>query len=230
MPSGLTAWGDYGHGGVPLLRHKSYALQNNAKINDNQDFCTAKEGDCVFVIGEIGLARTGLFTLEKTINQHEVHEIIKQYPVACNAHLNPIPLVAEGLFLSRFAILHPIFLMDISDGLMRDLPRLLARQGILTEKDTPLGAQLHITEKDLHREVLDYAKTMAQNPINFAYSGGEDYGLLGICSKETWEHLQEAWKEKSQFSRLWKIGEVCQKNITLNNIITKENGFDHFQK
>lgn len=229
---GITAWGDYGHGGVPLLRHKSYTSRNNAQntLDAQQVSCFAQENDYIFVVGEIGLARTGLFNLEKTKNKEEVQEVIKQYPAACNAHLNPMPLVKEGLFLSIFATEHPIFLMDVSDGLMRDIPRLLARQGIVEKGNKSFGAKIYISEADLNQEISTFAKSINQNPINFAYSGGEDYGLLGICPPQAWEKLQEKWQENNQFARLWKIGEVCKKGLTLNDIEVKEDGFDHFQK
>lgn len=239
---GITAWGDYGHGGIPLLRHKSYTPKINTKnghvpLNTSQkasltpqDFCYAKEGDYIFVIGEIGLARTGLFALESTANKKEIQDKIKLYPLSCNAHLSPMPLVLEGLFLSQFALNHPIFLMDISDGLMRDLPRLLARQGLIEENTPPLGAKIHIAEHDLNQEVLTFAKSINHEPVHFAYSGGEDYGLLGICSKNAWEELQKKWQENPPFAKLWKIGEICQENLTLNGIIIKENGFDHFHR
>ncbi len=218
---GITAWGDYGHGGLPLLRHKSYTPKKSSAIED---------GYVLFVVGEIGLARVGLFALESSKNRDEMQEALRLYPVSCEAHLSPMPLVEEGLFLSQFAHLFPVFLMDISDGLMRDIPRLLARQGIIEENKKALGARIILLEENLNLETISYAKSLGEDAALFAYSGGEDYGLLGACSKDAWIELQKKWKGQSAFARIWKIGDVCQENLTLNDACIKENGFDHFHQ
>ncbi len=97
----------------------------------------ARPGDLIFVAQaqpgplQLGLARCGLLALEA------LGLAAKQlFPRACAAHLMPRPLIAEGLALARFRAqmeqARPgstaqmrLGLMDVSDGLARDLPRLL---------------------------------------------------------------------------------------------------------
>ena len=57
------------------------------------------------------------------------------WPEACAAHLRPVPLAEEGMALARFALQHHLEqrlgLMDVSDGLARDLPRVLQEPALL---------------------------------------------------------------------------------------------------
>lgn len=71
---GITAWGTYEHGGVPLMRHRAYAKNLAAEKNAGRSVqadrpvqagACMREGDILFRIGEIGLARLGLFCLKK---------------------------------------------------------------------------------------------------------------------------------------------------------------------
>ncbi len=222
----ITVLGDYSHGGLPLFRHKHcthIAFDQNMENSEN----IAREHDVIFVIGEIGLARVGLFALEQCENKQDIQRVLKKYPKSCHAHLSPKPLVAEGLFLSKFALNTPIFLMDISDGLMRDIPRLLKRQGILEKNNYSLGADLFLNIKNLDDEIMEFCSLKGQDPIDFAYQGGEDYALLGICAKESFELLEHSFS-KENFAKLWKIGEVLGKDLLLNQQIVEEKGFDHF--
>ncbi len=227
----ITVLGDYSHGGIPLFRHKyfNHSLNKLELLEDRKD-----EEDVIFVIGEIGLARAGLFALEKTKSKTEVEKTIDKYNNACRAHLTPRPLVEEGLFLSSFAKEFPIFLMDVSDGLMRDISRLLMRQGLLRSKNVSkgknifnLGADLYLAENNLHSELLEFCAENRFNPIQFAYEGGEDYALLGICSKDGFALLEESFINKS-FAKLWKLGEIVPHELKLNHKIVEERGFDHF--
>ncbi len=230
----ITAWGDYSHGGLPLQRHHYISNAKSAE-GDNQTQSQsqqAKEGDILFVVGQIGLARTGLYLLEESKSSADVQEIFEKYPMAYEAHLSPMPLVNEGLFLSSFALEHPIFLMDISDGLMRDIPRLLSRQGLLDDGSQKLGAKITLEEQHIPEEVQKYCQERNISCIDFAFRGGEDYGLLGICSQEAFEKLQDMWAlhslQNANFAKLWKLGTVDLNTYSLNHQDVEEGGFDHF--
>lgn len=245
---GITAFGDFSHEGVPLLRTHTFcksSILNQAKQKNSFKDASLKEGDILFIIGEIGLARTGLYLLEKTTNSTEEETVRTLFPTACKAHLQPKPLVEEGLFLSQFAHKHSIFCMDISDGLKRDIPRLLGQQGIFSFDRTLntnfsslskiSSANIHILESALHKEVVLYCEENKRNPIDFAYAGGEDYGLLGVCNKEAWSELCHEWVKNKKLAKIQKIGEVCAQNtsapsILLNGELVTGEGFDHFSK
>lgn len=229
----ITAWGDYSHGGKPLLRQRSF---DGEKL---------QIGDIIFVIGHIGLARTGLFGLEAS--QGSGKEFQTKYPCACAKHLEPEPLVKQGLALSMLAKKRRICLMDVSDGLARDLPRLIG---------AGLGADIHINRQNLHPEVLIWTEKQGISFIEHAYEGGEDYALLGACAPELWDQIQENLAlcentmggaslddmptgmhantlEKFLASShiktpIWKLGNITKKDIFLNEKKVTNCGFDHF--
>ena len=83
----------------------------------------------------------------------------------------------------------PRALMDLSDGIMRDLPRLLGRTGESrarregdtgTATDSGLGAAILLPQGMLHPEVVRHARENGLNPVHEALLGGEDYALLGL--------------------------------------------------
>lgn len=85
--------------------------------------------DVIFACGEIGLARTGLLALENAGTPEDVARVRREYPASCAAHLAPEPRVEFALALAELAersgAAVRMGLMDLSDGLARDLPRLL---------------------------------------------------------------------------------------------------------
>jgi thiamine-monophosphate kinase len=197
----ITAWGELeGKPGSDLRRGK------------------ARKGDIVFVVGTLGLARVGLRVLETARSPEEILLAREEWPVACGRHLRPEPEVEPGLLLARLAgDSGDISLMDVSDGLARDLPRLLASSA------TGLGADLALPEKDLPGEVLRYAACEGLDAALFAYEGGEDYALAGTCPPERWPEL-----ERALAPRIKKLGEVTGKGFVLNGIPRSGGGFDHF--
>ena len=145
----------------------------------------ARPGEALFLIGGVGLARVGLELLE-----FEGRKAMEEWPAACAAHLVPQPQVDAGQILARLGQAdHPPALMDVSDGLARDLPRLLGmpRSG--------LGADLLIPDDLLHEELVRYARARGKHPAREAYLGGEDYALLGACSPRLLSSLHTALPE-----------------------------------
>ena len=181
-------------------------------------------GDALFVIGQIGLAHVGLQVLERF-----GREGIADWPQATRAHLLPKPHVNPGLVLSRAAFnARPPALMDISDGILSDLPRLLGMSGELGTGNNyagMLGAKLTINSEDLHPELLRWSHSQHKNPIITALIGGEDYALLGTCAPDLLPTLQAAIPE------LLVIGKVTDEaKITCNDEEIGFNGFDHFAR
>ncbi len=175
----------------------------------------AMPGDSLFLIGQIGLARIGLEELEKNGLCAK-----KQWPAATAALLEPSPLVDAGLILSRSSLhMRPPVLMDVSDGLARDVPRLL---GI--DKQGPLGAQLVLPKTMLHEEVIRHAQENKRNAVTEAWIGGEDYALLGACVPKLLPILHAA------IPHLHSIGIITDSGrIELNSVpMAHGYGFDHF--
>lgn len=180
----------------------------------------ARPGDIIFVVGELGLARAGLHALEA-----EGREAIPLWPNACRAHLAPEPQVGAGLMLARAGFnSRPPALMDLSDGIARDLPRLLA-MGEEKNGKCP-GARIKLGENMLHPEVCGQARANGRDPLLEAALGGEDYALLGACAPDLYHSLQSA------IPGLWKLGEITEEpGIFLNDRnLAGISGFDHFER
>lgn len=138
-------------------------------------------GDVLFVVGPLGLARVGLQELED-----HGREALKTWPQACRAHLMPEPLVDAGLMLRGPVSQQAAGALDVSDGVARDLPRLL---GLTGEAGTPsvagggLGAELVLPAGILPSEVTRWCRENGRSPVKEALLGGEDYALLGSCAQ-----------------------------------------------
>ena len=155
---------------------------------------------------------------------------MESWPMACAAHLRPNPHCNAGLVLGRVAFnTRPPALMDISDGLVRDLPRLLGLSGELglaNGEGSSLGAELTLTEEQIHPEVLRWSAAHNINPYHTMMVGGEDYALLGACAPDLMPSLEAAIPE------ITTIGTITQKGyITCNETpFSTQDGFDHFAK
>ena len=183
----------------------------------------AKEGDIVFLTGEVGLARLGLTLLEQASTEEEIRETINAWPEACARHLRPEALAREGMAIARFAVEHDvqdrIGLMDVSDGLARDLPRLLA------SRRSGLGADIVLSPDSLHAEILRHAEKTGMSAADFAFAGGEDYALAGTCPEKIWPELSRRLSSRSLI-----LGQVHRGKLTLNGKVPGSGGFDHFSR
>ncbi|MDR2819921.1 MAG: thiamine-phosphate kinase [Desulfovibrio sp.] len=171
-------------------------------------------GDCLFVVGDIGLARVGLRMLEA-----HGREALGDWPRACAAHLRPKPRTDAGLALALAGHnARPPSLMDVSDGIVRDLPRLLGQGGAL-------GTDVTLPDEMLHPEVLRYAARYHKNPAQEALLGGEDYALLGTCAPDMLQALEAGIPE---FMRIGTVNEGG--SFTCNGEpLDRLRGFDHFE-
>jgi thiamine-monophosphate kinase len=121
-------------------------------------------------------------------------------------HLDFRPRLAEARWLvSHF---QPHAMMDLSDGLAADLPRLAAASGCgyaIEESRLPCAPGC----------------TAAQ-----AMADGEDYELLFALAPRTAAALEAAWKQRFPRLRLTRIGTLERRTQTQ----THGHGYDHFAK
>ena len=149
----------------------------------------ARPGELIFVTGQLG---------DTLYSQH---------------HLEFEPRLAEGRFLSENAF--SCCMMDISDGLAADLPRLLERSSC--------GAHIQLD------------KLPCRNNCSWqsAIADGEDYELLFTTSADRAGKLLEVWPFDTPLSCIGQItadaGTVRYyqdaEEITLNGV----NGYEHFR-
>jgi thiamine-monophosphate kinase len=120
----------------------------------------ARAGDILFVSGRLGEAELGLRALRSKSRIDKKDAVLRK-------HLYPEPRVALGRWLSdnRMATA----MMDLSDGLSTDLPRLCAASGV--------GARIEAAKIPAVRVA---ARPGARNldPLDLALNGGDDYELL----------------------------------------------------
>ncbi len=164
-------------------------------------------GDTLFTVGDLGLARAGFHTLEAIgVKGREA------FPAAVLAHLRPKPKVLIGTLLNAAGVKS---LMDVSDGLARDLPRLLGNS---------LGADITLPAESLNGNVLAFALGVGTDPVETAFLGGEDYALLGAASPEAMEKVGSVPGVKT-------IGTVTETpGLKVNGSPFTTEGFDHFDK
>ena len=112
----------------------------------------ARGGDTVFVSGTIGDAAAGLKLLEERRNDH----------VLAQRFLRPTARVALGRRLGG----HAGGVIDLSDGLVGDLRKMLDASGV--------GAEIDIDKLPLSRALREHCGDAA---ADFALTGGDDYEL-----------------------------------------------------
>ncbi len=161
----------------------SIALTGSVKRNQCVLRSGGKPGDVIFVTGRLG----GSFGSGK--------------------HLDFIPRVAEARWLTEHFRLHAM--MDLSDGLGSDLPRLA----------TASGCGFELREEKLPR--------VRGCTIQQALGDGEDFELLFTISPRDTERLQAAWKQQFPKLPLTQIGVLTESEIE-NQKSKIAPGFDHF--
>ncbi|MDL2315742.1 class II aldolase/adducin family protein [Desulfovibrio sp. OttesenSCG-928-A18] len=194
----ITVWGRASGPGLSFLRRGQ-----------------ALPGDILFLGGEAGLARAGFLDLERYGRQGSAER-----PLARAAQLAPPLLLEQGrnlaLLRARLAaegLPARFSQMDLSDGLARDLPRLLG----------PYGVDLDFPDSLIHAEVVSAAGEAGLSAEDFFLLGGEDYALVGTCPPECWALLQ---REAPALRRLGKVR--AEAGLYRHGRRKLLSGFDHF--
>jgi len=117
----------------------------------------AQAGDLILVTGALGGSRAGLEALQAG----------KGESVDLTPHFRPTPRLEVG---SLARTLGATAMMDISDGLAADLPKLL--------RAANKGAIIRRAAIPVHEAALRWAHAHDADPALFAIAGGEDYELL----------------------------------------------------
>ena len=140
---------------------------------------TGRAGDVVAVTGTLGRSAAGLAVLERDhapagVDADSLAEVTA-------AHLRPQPRVAEGRWLG--AADGVTAMMDLSDGLAIDLPRLCAESGV--------GARVDVDSVPIAPATRRVADALGRDALAWATGGGEDYELLVACASEAFDGLAD---------------------------------------
>src|SRR6266571_1004224 len=141
-----------------------------------------KNGDDLFVTGRLGGSLRG-------------------------KHLRFVPRINESRWLTKNFSVHAM--MDLSDGLGADLPRLAAA--------SKLGFRIDVERLPLARGAK----------IDNAISDGEDYEVLFAISPRDRERLQKSWRQIFPTLELTRIGSLNPKSKIQNRKLP--GGYVHFK-
>jgi thiamine-monophosphate kinase len=182
---------------------KKIILRNNAKINDD-----------IYVTGNLGDSYAGLKILKKNLN---TSNFLKKYFE--NKYYQPIlPLKLSNKLLS-FANTS----IDISDGLLGDLDKLINKQKI--------SYKLNLDNIPISRNLNKLLVLKKLNKISFI-SRGDDYQVLFTANPSKSRIISET--SKSLGFKISKIGKICdasEKSEIIDQkgmkIAVKHKGFYH---
>ncbi len=166
----------------------------------------AQEGDLIGVTGYLGESAFGLSLLKEQRNVSPLNRFVKRY---CNPR--PPFAIWKGLMKNNI----PHALMDISDGLLIDLERMM--------KESRRKAKIFFERLPIPRAIV------LQKKENLSLSGGEDYQFLFTFSGKKLKLLNDVCK----YGHISTIGEVVKgkgvelyRDGKLMNIQSK--GYEHF--
>lgn len=130
----------------------------------------AKPGDAVLVTGFLGSSAAGLAARRHGLVDSEEGPLAE----ALRAHHEPQPRLAESRAIAATRLVTAM--MDLSDGLAEDLPRLCVASGV--------GARIRGEELPIAEPCSALAEELGVAALELAAAGGEDYELLFTCPPE----------------------------------------------
>lgn len=177
----------------------------------------AQIGDIIGLTGYIGDSAGGLKALQHKLGDSlDVQSLIK-------AHFRPQPNPQEGVWLASHEAVHAM--MDLSDGLDKDLKRLLKASGV--------GGSIELTNLPLSPSLRRVCAKQKWKGTELGVMGGEDYCLLFTLAPESCEAIQKGFEEI--FGKpLYLIGQVTEQREALayqqqgKTVQLTLEGFEHF--
>jgi thiamine-monophosphate kinase len=155
----------------------------------------ARPGDLIYVSGRLGRAQLGLELLRHgpakfATRDRALHDALQQ-------HFYPAIRVELGGWLAKRRIASAM--MDLSDGLSTDLPRLCRASGVGARVDSQRIPCVEIPDRAPGK-----LKRITANLLRLALDGGEDYELLFTVPRRNVAKLRSA----PGFPQLTAIGEI----------------------
>jgi len=177
----------------------------------------ARPGDVVAVTGPLGASRAGLTI---ALDRPEL-QTLPEAQSALAAYRTPVPRLAEGRWLGASRSVHAM--MDLSDGLSTDLPRMCVASGC--------GAR--IDDVPVDRAASAIAASTGADPLGFALDGGEDFELLVAVDRRAFDYVSRRFA--GRFGRpLLRVGSfVAEGGVSIrrdgNDRPLRSAGWDHLR-
>lgn len=182
----------------------------------------AQPGDVIVVTGSLGAAAGGLALSRlppaeagRALSQPWGRELLE-------ALSRPVARVGEGQTLAQAGA---TAMMDLSDGLARDLSRLCAESGV--------GARVELARVPIAEPLRRGASTLGIDPLELAMGGGEDYELLATLDLTDLDRAREELDERFGV-RLTEVGVVREEGglvaVDAEGTVRplEPTGWDHF--
>lgn len=177
---------------------------------------TAKVGDDIIISDYCGLSLAGLDSLFK----YGYDLANTKYSKLVKSHLMPSSHVELGLKLSTTNKITSM--MDLSDGLAKDLTTLCKASGV--------GANINLSNFNMSSDLLEFCNNEKQDIFKYMLSGGEDYILLFTCNSSDTDCLMNLIKDFGYNPSI--IGKVTEnKDILVNlndNLVEMPTSWNHF--
>ena len=182
----------------------SITMMGSIEINNSIKRSGAKDGDDIYVSGELGSAALCL----KKIKKGEI-----PLESDLNSLNRPIPHLELGSALKNLAS----SCIDVSDGLEQDLSHILKSSGV--------GAIIDTQELPLSDSVMHYVKD--KNDWSLPLCGGDDYELCFTAGKSKRDKISAI--SESLGTRVTRIGEIIsQKKLEVIGYTGPRNSYQHF--
>lgn len=173
----------------------------------------AQPGDQIFVSGALGQAELGLRLLRRAKRRARTTN------PALQKHLYPEPRLSLGTWLADQKL--ATAMMDLSDGLSSDLPRLCITSGV--------GARIAAAALPYPR-LPGAAAKLVFDPLDLALNGGDDYELLFTVRPNNLSRIPRSYSGVP----LTQIGEIIRgRKLRLRHVDGREtsllaHGWDPF--
>ncbi len=176
-----------------------------------------KPGDVLFVTGTLGLSSAGLRLLESG----KTSGASKAELLALRAHRLPEPRCETGVWLAQCGLVS--CMMDLSDGLSADLPRLCAASEV--------GAEIYAASLPAFAPCAAWGF----DPTAMALHGGEDFELLFAVPEKRLSAFRAGYPRG--FPQITPIGRLIRRRCVLSRARPGSParplpalGFDHFRR
>jgi thiamine-monophosphate kinase len=175
----------------------------------------ARPGDRLFVTGWPGENAAGLALLGAGASRRGVLPRL---------FLDPEPRVLEGKLLAESGV---TAMIDVSDGLVTDLLHLCDASSV--------DAEIHAEKLPVSNRLLNAARRLGQEPLQWILQGGEAYELLGAFPSRSWK--KQASRLRARFPvPLHDIGVVLPAGAGRwllrdgKRLPLESKGFQHFSR
>jgi len=181
----------------------------------------AHPGDLVVVTGSLGAAAGGLL-LSRIHPSKLTHALTEPWGrELLDAQARPVARVGEGQSLAQAGA---TAMMDLSDGLAKDLSRLCEASGV--------GARVELARVPVAEALRRAAGFLEVDPLELALGGGEDYELLGTIDLTNLERARNDLHERFGVT-LTDVGVIIDDGLVEVDAEGRESplepkGWDHF--